>query len=460
MSENTLLQRFLEGNALMNSGDLLAAEKCFMAALEINAQSGEVIANLAFLRELQGDLLQAEHYYRQALILLPTTIQIYLNLGVMLVKQKRFAEAEFTYRVALQIDPYSPGSWSNYGVLLACMKREEEAEQCYRKALTIDPSYPKARFNLSYILLRQARFEEGLLSLESRDWQDLFSNYFYFPRWQGESLQGKSILICFEGGFGDMIQFSRYASVLKANGASRVSLICHPALTALFDRMPELDDVYSYHLDVDKSGWDYWVPLISLPFLCGTRLESIPAHIPYLRADPEKIASFSSLFSDKTFKVGLVWQGNTLFENNDDRSIPQLAMLSPVLELDGMEFISLQKGAGESQIHQYAGLRVVPGGEFIQDFADTAALISQLDLVITVDTSVAHLTGALGKTCWVLLPDYRADWRWMTARDDSPWYPEVMRLFRQQPDENWTAVARRVATELEIWKAVQFQAAK
>src|SRR5450830_1335427 len=145
MSENTLLQRFLEGNALMNSGDLLAAEKCFMAALEINAQSGEVIANLAFLRELQGDLLQAEHYYRQALILLPTTIQIYLNLGVMLVKQKRFAEAEFTYRVALQIDPYSPGSWSNYGVLLACMKREEEAEQCYRKALTTIPSSPKAR---------------------------------------------------------------------------------------------------------------------------------------------------------------------------------------------------------------------------------------------------------------------------------------------------------------------------
>ena len=455
MFEKTLEQLFSEGTALMNSGDLAAAEACLTTALAIHPYSGEVIANLAFLKERQGDVVLAERYYRQALHLLPTTLQIYLNMGVMLVKLLRFDEAKEIYERALQVDPNSPWVWSNYGVLYACMKRDTEAEQCYRKALELDPGYQKARFNLSYILLRQGRFEEGWYCLESREWQDLFSSYFHFPRWQGEALLGKSIVICFEGGFGDMIQFSRYASVLKHRGASRVSLICHPPLVKLFHTMADIDDVYSYDVDVDKSGWDYWVPMTSLPYRCGSRRESIPASIPYLYADPDKVISCSSLFEKKSLRVGLVWQGNPLFENNEHRSIADIEMLHPLLSLDDIAFVSLQKGAGERQLSQGLGQSLIPANQVMHDFSDTAALIAHLDLVISVDTAVAHLAGALGKTVWVLLPHYRADWRWMTEREDSPWYPGVMRLFRQQAEEDWTDVARRVAHDLKIWKAVK-----
>ena len=452
MSEKTLDQLFLEGNSLMNAGQLDDATACFLAALELHGECGEVIANLAFLKELQGDYGAAEQYYRQALNLLPQTIQIYLNFGVMLVKQKRFSDAELTYQLALAINPDVAASWSNYGVMLACTKRETEAEQCYRKALSIDPSYRKARFNLSYILLRQGRFEEGWFCLESRDWQDLFTPYFHFPRWLGESLQDKSIVICFEGGHGDMIQFCRYASVLKSQGASKVSIICHPSLVDLFQRMEDLDEVFSYNLDVDKSGWDFWTPLISLPYYCKTRIETIPAKLPYLSADPEKVSSHHRLFVDNRLKVGIVWQGNTLFENNDDRSISQLATLRPILAISGIQFVSLQKGAGETQAHAYTGSSFIAGGDVIDNFSDTAALIAHLDLVISVDTSVAHLAGAMGKACWVLLPEYRSDWRWMKHRLDSPWYPGTMRLFRQIANEDWAAVARRVALALEEWK--------
>ena len=452
MTTDNLEKLFLDGNALMNSGELDAAEQCFLAALAIDGQCGEVIANLAFLHEQRSNFVEAEKFYRHAIALLPQTIQIYLNYGVMLVNQKRFADAELIYQTALQIAPEVPATWSNYGVLLACIKREQEAEQCYRKALSIDDNYRKARFNLSYILLRQGRLDEGFFCLESREWQDLFTPYFHFSRWQGEPLVNKSIVICFEGGHGDMIQFCRYASVLKAKGAIKVSLICHPALTDLFSRLRDIDDVYSYELDVDKSGWDFWTPLISLPHLCGTTLGTIPADLPYLSADPQKITAVRSFFSNEKLKVGIVWQGNILFENNEDRSIAQLDILRPILEVAGIQFISLQKGVGETQVNNYAGTPLLAGGKLIQNFSDTAALIAHLDLVISVDTSVAHLAGALGKSCWVLLPEYRSDWRWMKYRPDSPWYPEVMRLFRQMPDEDWSAVAHRVALALENWK--------
>ncbi|MFC5397628.1 tetratricopeptide repeat protein [Undibacterium jejuense] len=455
MTTDNLEKLFLEGNALMNSGDFDAAEQCFLAALKIDAQCGEVMANLAYLHEQRSNFIEAEKFYRQALRLLPQTIQIYLNYGVMLVKQKRFADAELIYQTALQIAPETPSTWSNYGVLLACTHRESEAEECYRKALSIDGTYRKARFNLSYILLRQGRYEEGFFCLESRDWQDLFTSYFDFPRWQGESLQGKSIVICFEGGYGDMIQFCRYASELKARGASKVSIICHPALTELLIRINDVDEVYSYELNVDKSGWDFWTPIISLPYFCGTHLNTIPASLPYLSADPDKVAALNTLFSNDKFKVGIVWQGNTLFENNEDRSVAQLETLRPILEVAGIQFVSLQKGAGEVQVREYTGTAPLAGGAVIQNFSDTAALIAHLDLVISVDTSVAHLAGALAKPCWVLLPQYRTDWRWLKYRLDSPWYPEVMRLFRQMPDEDWSAVAHRVALALEIWKAEQ-----
>lgn len=446
---------FFEGNRRMLAGDAAGAEQSFRQALSMVPDFGEALTNLGWLRERAGALAEAEACYRQAIDLRPEGIQVYLNLGVLLLNQKRFAEAGAIDRQALQLAPDSPAAWSNLGVLLACMKKEGEAEQCYRTALGLDSGYAKASFNLSYLLLRQGRFEEGWRCMETRGGYDLPAGYFNCPRWRGEALSGKSLIIGFEAGHGDMIQFCRYAVQLKAIGAARIALLCHPGLKTLFATLPGVDEVFSFDDSVPSSGWDFWVPPMSLPLYCATRLDSIPAPIPYLAAEPARVAKFSALLpaSGATgLRVGLVWKGNPNFENDADRSLPSLDILAPLGTVAGVQFISLQKGAGEDEArHPPAGLDLLALGDAIGDFADTAALVSCLDLVISVDSAVAHLSGALGKPCWVLLPDYRTDWRWLTGRADSPWYPEQMRLFRQPSGGGWPPVIADVAGALAVW---------
>lgn len=443
---------FQQGNQLMATGDDAAALQCFSQALVYEPELAEAHANLGFLQAKAGCLQEAEHSYRRALALLPQNLQIHLNLGALLMESKRFDESEAIYRHALAFAPQSAPLWSNLGVLLACCKREEEAERCYRTALALDPDYGKARFNLSYVLLRQGRFDEGWRCLEAREWYGALSRHFTFPRWQGEALAGKTVVIGFEAGHGDMIQFCRYATQLKAMGAARVSIICHPGLKTLFATLADVDEVLSFHDTIPQSGWDYWTPPLSLPGLCHTRLDSIPAPLPYLAADPVKARQWRLRLTGSGKHVGLVWKGNRLFENDADRSLPGLNCLAPLSSVSGIQLVSLQKGAGEDEaLCPPAGLNVLPLGAELQDFADTAALISALDLVISVDTAVAHLAGALGKPCWLLLPDYRTDWRWLTGRSDSPWYPDVMRLFRQPAGGGWHPVITELTGCLQDW---------
>jgi len=445
---------FDEGNRHQAAGDAVAAEACFRAALRVQPDLAEALANLALIEEDSGRVDAAEASFRQAIALAPGCLQIYLNLGVLLMNGKRFDEAEVVYRAALERDPASPAALSNYGVLLACMKREGEAEQCYRLAMALDQRYTKARFNLGYILLRQGRFEEGWWCLEAREWvwYDRLEAHFQCPRWRGEALAGKALVIGFEAGHGDMIQFGRYAAVLKAHGAARLAIICQPALKALFATLSGVDQVYSVNDDVPASGWDFWSPPMSLPYYCETRLENIPAVLPYLAADPQRTAKWRPRLPAGGLRVGLVWRGNVNFENDRDRSLPSLAVLAPLAAVAGVTFVSLQKGAGEDEPARLSVvLKVfVPDGP-MEDFADTAALIGELDLVISVDTAVAHLTGALGKPCWLLLPDYRTDWRWLSEGSTSPWYPG-MRLFRQPPGGDWTPVVSDVVDALILWK--------
>jgi tetratricopeptide (TPR) repeat protein len=214
--------------------------------------------------------------------------------------------------------------------LLARLKREDEAERCYHTALTLDASYDKARFNLAYVLLRQGRFEEGWQSLEARDWYAMLSRYFTCPRWQGEPLNGRTILIGLEAGHGDMIQFCRYASLLKAMGASRVAIVCHPGLTRLFASLLGIDEVFSVHDDVPKSSWDFWTPPMSMPYHCITRIDTVPAPIPYLAAEADKRALWGALLPTFGRRVGLVWKGSASFENDLDRSLPSLDVLAPL----------------------------------------------------------------------------------------------------------------------------------
>ena len=441
---------FFEGNRYMASGEDREAENCFRQALLLNPDFGEAFANLGLLRERAGVMEEAEACYRQAVVLCPESVQIYLNFGVFLVNSKRFSEAEIVYRQALALAPGNPAVWSNLGVLKACAKLEDEAEQCYRTALALDGNYAKARFNLSYILLRQGRFEEGWQSLEARDWHSALTQYFTCPRWCGEALSGKSIIIGIEAGHGDMIQFCRYVNVLKDMGAERVAVVCHPGLKVLFGTLSGVDTVFSLDDEVPVSGWDFWSPPMSLPHYCQTRLESIPAVIPYLAADPVRVAKWQPLLPAANFRVGLVWKGNPRFENDADRSLPSLDVFAPLGGLDGIRFISLQKGASDDEARCLpAGFSLLMLGEIVADFADTAAIVSCLDLVISVDTAVAHLAGALGKPCWVLLPDYMTDWRWLSGRADSPWYPKGMRLFRQPSGGDWLPVIDVVVEELK-----------
>lgn len=440
---------FFEGVRRMQAGDASGAEVCFMQAISIVPDFAEAYANLGLLLEKKNDAEMAEACYRRSIEFNPAYPQTHLNLGALLANQKRFVEAELADLHAISLDPNAPAGWSNLGVLYACTKREAEAEQCYRTALSLDGSYRTARFNLSYLLLRQARFEEGWLCLQDRNWHSGLERQLKCPLWQGEPLAGKSILLGYEAGHGDMIQFCRYATVLKAQGAASVTLVCPPALKTLFASLQSVDRVIALDEAIPADGWDYWAPLLSLPCHCQTRLDSIPADLPYLYARSDLVEKWAAALPREGVRIGLVWKGNPRFENDADRSLPALDTLAPLAAVAGVHFVSLQKGAGEDEAARPpAGMSLTHVGSQLQDFADTAAVVANLDLVISVDTAVAHLAGALGKPCWVLLPEYKTDWRWMVERTDSPWYPQTMRLFRQTVMGDWHAVITEVLAAL------------
>lgn len=443
---------FFAGNRLLAAGNGAAAERCFRRALALNPGFAEVWTNLGLLRERAGAVDEALDCYRRAVDLRPDGLQLQLNLGAMLMERGRFAEADDCLAQALRIDPGSAVAWSHLGVLMAHLNRDAEAERCCRTAIRLDADHAQARFNLSYVLLRQGRYAEGWDCLESRRWYDRLAHCFACPRWRGEPLDGRAVLVGLEAGHGDMIQFCRYVPELKRLGATRVGVVCHPGLTTLFRTLPGIDVVCSASGELALSGWDYWTPPLSLPYHCRTRLESIPAPIPYLTADPALVDQWAGELPTGRPLVGLVWKGNPRFENDADRSLPSLDLLAPLAGLDGVGFVSLQQGAGEDEArHPPPGFELSALGEHLTDFADTAAVIASLDLVISVDTAVAHLAGALGKPCWVMLPDHMPDWRWLTGRTDSPWYPGTMRLFRQPPGGGWTPVVAGVFGALREW---------
>jgi Tfp pilus assembly protein PilF len=451
--------QFSDANRLMTQGDRAGAETLLRQAIALDPGFGEAIANLGWLREQASDLDEAQLCYQRAVTLRPANLQIRLNLGAVLLKRKQFVAAETVQREAVALAPDSPAAHSSLGMLLACLQREAEAELCYRSALALDPSYGKALFNLSYLLLRQGRMEEGWAALETRSHFSHLSAYFTCPRWAGEGLSGKTIVIGFEGGHGDMIQFCRYALLLREMGAREVTIVSQPALATLLGRLLPAGGIRVIPADrhVSPSDWDFWTPVMSLPFLCqrspGSAGVPVYAPIPYLSADPVQRKLWAARLPSASMNVGVVWRGNPDFENDADRSLPSLSALAPLGAIEGIHFVSLQKGRGQEEaLAPPAGMALQASGGQLQDFADTAALLANLDLVITVDTAVAHLAGSMAVPCWVLLPDYRCDWRWQTGREDTPWYPGSMRLFRQATRGGWADVVSRVAEELARWR--------
>lgn len=445
---------FEQGVRLMLGGDAAAAESLFQQAAAAAPDLAEAHANLGYLQDLRGARDAAEASYRRALVLAPHTVETLLNLGGLLAQRMQLGEAETCYRQALALQPDNAQLWSNLGALCANLHRDEEAESCCRHAIALAPERPKARFNLSYLLLRQGRYEEGWACFESRDWYQALARRLVCPRWQGEPLAGQAVLLGYEAGHGDMIQFCRYAAELKARGAARVGLLCHPALKRLFATgLPAVDAVIAFDEPLPERGWDVWTPLMSCPLHCQTRLDSVPAALPYLLSQPAWVDDWQAALAASVLpgrvRVGLAWKGNPRFDNDADRSLDGLEVLAPLWRVPGVSFVSLQKGAGEDQARQPPlGQPLLDLGSQAQDFADLAAMVAGLDLVISVDTAVAHLAGALGKPCWLMLPWYQTDWRWLDERTDSPWYPGVMRLFRQREAGDWAPVVGQLAAAL------------
>ena len=453
--------------------DLAQAEALLRQALALAPRLAEAHANLAWLLDRRGARDEALSHYVHAAGLQPDNARIHLNHGALLAECRQPHAAEASYRRALALEPTWPGVWSNLGALLAVTGRDTQAEHALRHALALgppdQPPHAGAQFNLACLLLRQGRFEEGWQRLEARDWYAPVAARLNAPRWRGEALTGRRILVVYEAGHGDLVQFCRYVPLLKARGAHRVDVLCHPALKTLLQSLDGVATVTAFNdtppepePDPDGAGdgaprWHCWVPALSLPWLCGTHsVEAIPAALPYLHAPPDRLAHWRAVLDQRLpsaptatvrpRRVGLVWRGSTAFENDAERSLPDLSLLAPLWQVPGLHFISLQKGAGEDEARRPPpGQPLLDIAADLHDFADTAAVIAQLDLVISVDTGVAHLAGALGKPCWVLLPSYMTDWRWLEHRSDSPWYPGVVRLFRRQPGQDWPVEALRDA---------------
>ncbi|MGZ3158055.1 MAG: tetratricopeptide repeat protein [Burkholderiaceae bacterium] len=440
--------------AYSNLGVLLAsrkqydeAEQCYRQAIAFSPDNAKTHTNLGLLLENLKREDEAERCHQQAIALNPDSSEICSNLANFLTKRKRFEEAEQYYRQAIAINPQSGPAYSNFGVFLASQKRASEAEQCFRQAIAINPHYPLARLNLAFLLLYQGRLAEGWRHHEARydpalPDPDMSLPHMPFPQWQGESLQGKSLLIWPEQGLGDAIQFCRYVPLLKQQGTSRITLVCRPPLKSLMSTLFGVDRVLALEEIAEPlPEHDYWAFPMSLPLHCETDLSNIPAYIPYLSSTNENQTKWSLRLPENGLRVGLVWKGNVHHANDANRSLPGLSTLAPLWSVPNVQFISLQKGAGEDEAnHPSDHQPIVHLGSDFTDFSDAAAVIQQLDLIISVDTAIAHLAGALGKPCWVLLPSENTDWRWMDSRTDSPWYPNVMRLFRQSHGADWTQV--------------------
>lgn len=382
--------------------------------------------------------MEAERAYRRLLETDNRNGLAHNNLANLLRKSGRFSEAEVHYDRALEWLPDSAEIRNNRAGTLEHLQQYEQAEIEYRRALELKPDFAEARFNLGLLLLAAGRYTEGWTYYEARSKAFGENERLPFPQWNGEDLSGKTLLLLPEQGYGDTIQFVRYLSLLKARGAAKISVICDPLLAPLLRTVAGIDALITDPLALHAH--DYWDTLMSLPLRLGTTIESIPATIPYVGVFTNRLEKWRARLPSDGLRVGLVWKGNPGHDNDAQRSLRHLSDLAPLWSVSGIRFISLQVGGAETEADECTTLQpLLCLGREIRDFADTAAIIAQLNLVICVDTAVAHVAGALGVACWLMLPQTGVDWRWHRTGSRSPWYPNDMYLFRQR-EAGWPAL--------------------
>jgi tetratricopeptide (TPR) repeat protein len=471
------------GNTLLKAGEPTQAMTCYRRALECEPKLADAHSCLGAVLEQEGRVEDAIACYRRAIELRPDYAAAHFNLGTVLSIRGEYSAAREHLEKAVEHSPRFAQAQNNLGVVLSALFDLPRAQQCYERALELAPGEAKTHFSLGDVLeaqglveaallrydeairlnpefeqahlargkalLKLGRFEQGWEGYEHRVGLPQYDTWsFPHPPWDGSSLGDRTLLIHCEQGLGDTLQFIRYVRAARERTAN-VILASRSELLPLL-RQSGYEPVVSR--DELLPPFDVQVALMSLPRILRTMIGDMPRDVPYLAADPRLVETWRErLASGGDFKIGIQWQGNPIYVGDTFRSIP-LAEFLPLTEVRGATFFSLQKGFGSEQlaglarpmpIHDLSGELDLNSGAFM----DTAAVMQNLDLVITSDTAAAHLAGALGVTVWVALPRF-AEWRWFLDREDSPWYP-TMRLFRQAAQGDWSDVFRRLAVELK-----------
>ena len=407
----------------------------YCRAIEIDPWYPEALNNLGILLHSQGNLAAARQCYARALASRPGYDDAEYNLATAESDAANYQEAVFHFSRILERSPRRANTWNNLGNALLALRAPADALKAFQLALSLQPGYHDAQWNSSVAQLTLGQLPAGWTGFELRG----KLRHASLPRWSPASPPGQQVLIHAEQGLGDTIQFLRYCSqVLPAH----ITLECHPALIPLFGSFPDMAASVAFGSDVSFA--DCQIPLMSLPLALGTSLSTIPTAVPYLFADPALIQTWRTQLAVPPghLAVGLVWAGNPGHRNDRNRSLSP-ALLGVLGNPANVSFYCLQQ---KPQSEAFTGLRFAGIYDELK-FPDTAAIVSNLDLVVSVDTAVAHLAGALGKPVWTLLP-FAPDWRWMLDRPDTPWYP-TMRLFRQPRLNDWQSVLENVKSELE-----------
>ena len=438
------------GLALKDQGRPEEAEACFRRAIALNPNYALAYCNLGIVLQEQGRLDEAAACFGRALELNPGFAEAHNNLGTVLGELGRQDEAMACYRAAIDLMPGFPEAHNNLGTALRALQRLDEALGCYRQAIALSPDYADAHNNLAMTLLARGDMAAGWAEYEWR-WRTpavaRLRRDFAQPQWRGEPAEGRTLLVHAEQGFGDTLQFCRFVPLAAARGWCVVLEVPGP-LVRLLRGLPGIAQMVATGEALPP--FDLHCPMLSLPLALGSDSASIPGEVPYLHADTAQVAAWQARLAamgEPGRRVGLVWAGSSRSHAPtgaalDARRSIAPERLGPVVGLPGLQFFSLQKDGPAAP----AGFRLTDCMGEMGDFADTAALVANLDLVIAVDTSVAHLAAALGKPVWLL---DRSDpcWRWMLGRRDSPWYP-ALRIYRQPRPGDWDSVIESVRTDL------------
>jgi Flp pilus assembly protein TadD len=404
----------------------------------------------AIARHQHGDSMAALPALEHAAALVPSEPEFHNNLGVVYAALDRNAEAMAAHRRAIALKPSHAGAWNNLGLAFRAVNDLPSATGAFEEALRHAPAFNEARWNLALALLASGRFREAWPAYEARLSIPEFAPSVVpaTPRWDGRDARGRRILLTAEQGIGDSIQFARFVPALARRGAE-VIVHAPPALVRLLRTIDGVHDAVA--ADAPPPPHDAWLPLMSLAALLDVQASDLPGPIPYLAADPHcqeavrgKLAGYEA-----RLRAGLAWSGNRRNTNDRRRSMP-LALMAPLLAMTDVAWFSLQKGDGEEQLPQLPEASRLVSLDERNALEGTAALVAELDLVVSVDTSLVHLAGALARPVFVLLP-FASDWRWRTERDDSDWYPTA-RLFRQAAPGDWIGVVERVAAALRAFQ--------